>query len=227
MTEALLEEVRVHRRIAYACTFAALAIAPINAVVFFTALNGSDGAGFVAFVLLGLLQALLGAIAFGVGVALAVRLRRRGLPVSGGVVSTLFGGLAGLGGVTGLGLAALALGAMAGGGAWGRPLRIRGRVRHPELCESGAWARGGATVRGALEEASRALADEPRPTAVSAEKLPLVEKACPRALLAHGRLPDATWAELHAARLHATTERLHTMLADAQRADAEPALRAA
>lgn len=48
----------------------------------------------------------------------------------------------GLGGVLAMGFFALAAGGFGMGGAWGRPLRLRGRVLHPELGEGSDWTRG-------------------------------------------------------------------------------------
>jgi hypothetical protein len=46
--------------------------------------------------------------------------------------------------------------AFAGGGAWGRPLRVRGKQVHPELCEGTDWARGNLPNASALDPATRA-----------------------------------------------------------------------
>ena len=84
------------------------------------------------------------------------------------------------------------------------------------LCE-----RGGEKVRRALRASNEALANVPRPTAASAEKQALIDKADPDALLAHGRLPDTQWAALWTMRLDATRARANALLAEApQRAAA-------
>lgn len=68
-------------------------------------------------------------------------------------------------------------------------------------------------VEAALREALAGLARYPRPTAVSADKRALVAAADPAALLRHGRLPDARWAEIWDARMLATTARITSLLA--------------
>lgn len=49
----------------------------------------------------------------------------------------------------------LAFGMGAGGGAWGRPLRLRGRQRHPELRLGSNWTRGASPSTGDLDPATR------------------------------------------------------------------------
>jgi hypothetical protein len=71
--------------------------------------------------------------------------------------------------------------------------------------------RGGDAVRRAVERAD--LAAVPRPTAVSAEKRALVERADPEALRRHGRLPDAAWAAMWTRRLAGTADRLASLIA--------------
>jgi hypothetical protein len=68
-------------------------------------------------------------------------------------------------------------------------------------------------VEAALTTALAALADYPRPTAVSAERRGLVAAADPALLLAHGRLPDARWGEIWDDRLLRTTARTQALLA--------------
>lgn len=79
-----------------------------------------------------------------------------------------------------------------------------------------AWllVRDRARVAPALERALAKLHRYRRPTAVAHDKLGLVAKADAEALLAHGRLPDARWAELWDRRLEQTTARLQAMLED-------------
>jgi len=69
-------------------------------------------------------------------------------------------------------------------------------------------------VEAALREALAALSRYPRPTAVSDDKRALVAAADPGALLRHGRLPDARWAEIWDTRMLATTARITALLAD-------------
>ncbi|MFT3767994.1 MAG: hypothetical protein QM820_21295 [Minicystis sp.] len=82
-----------------------------------------------------------------------------------------------------------------------------------------AWLldRGGDRVLRAVEEAMTKLGDVPRPTAVSGEKLPLVERANPDQLRAHGRIPDEIWARLWSVRLSATEERVRSLVSPAIR----------
>jgi hypothetical protein len=42
------------------------------------------------------------------------------------------------------------------GGAWGRPLRVRGRILHPKLREGSDWTRGAHPDAAGLDEATRA-----------------------------------------------------------------------
>lgn len=72
--------------------------------------------------------------------------------------------------------------------------------------------RDAARVVPALERARTKLHAYPRPTAVSGEKQALIDRADADALLAHGRLPDARWAELWNQRLAQTLERLETLV---------------
>lgn len=73
-------------------------------------------------------------------------------------------------------------------------------------------ARDPARVRPAIERALARLDRYPRPTAVSRDKQVLVERADAEAMLAHGRLPDARWAEIWQARLSSTREDVRAML---------------
>jgi hypothetical protein len=73
-----------------------------------------------------------------------------------------------------------------------------------------------ARITPALEDALAELERYRRPTAVGGDKRRLVARADPKALQAHGRLPDARWAELWQARLGTTTARLRAILAAAR-----------
>lgn len=68
-------------------------------------------------------------------------------------------------------------------------------------------------IEPSLLDALERLARYPRPTAVSGDKLRLVQAADPAQLLAHGRLPDARWAGLWERRLVATRRRVEALLA--------------
>jgi hypothetical protein len=72
--------------------------------------------------------------------------------------------------------------------------------------------RGGAPVQQAIAQTIAGLKNVPRPTAVSAEKAPLVTKADPEKLRAHGRLEDSRWAQLWLERLASTEQAAQAML---------------
>ncbi|HEY0985929.1 MAG TPA: hypothetical protein VGD80_02715, partial [Kofleriaceae bacterium] len=111
----------------------ATAIIPIN---FFVIVDGG-ASSLKAFTVLALAQLVLGTA------AVITALRYRAAAGRGGIGMAIGFGLVGLGGPVGLGLVIVGL-AMAGGagGAWGRPLRVRGRILHPELRRGGDWSRG-------------------------------------------------------------------------------------
>jgi hypothetical protein len=73
--------------------------------------------------------------------------------------------------------------------------------------------RDGDAARAALVSAVDKLAGYRRPTAVSAQKFALVQRADPAALRRHGRLPDARWGELWQQRLLRTEQRARALLA--------------
>ena len=72
--------------------------------------------------------------------------------------------------------------------------------------------RDGDAVHGALERAIRSLPGYQRPTAVSAQKQVLVNRADPAAMRRHGRLPDQRWAEVWRQRLVQTEQRAQALL---------------
>jgi hypothetical protein len=75
------------------------------------------------------------------------------------VLSAVFGGLAAVGAPLGIVLGWAALIAASGigaGGAWGRPLRVRGRVLHPRLRRGSDWTRGDRPAVHDLDAATRA-----------------------------------------------------------------------
>jgi hypothetical protein len=117
-------------------TLMALLLAAVNTGVWFLMIDWSDAEAplFITFSLLAVVQ-----LVFGIrGVMFAVKSKR-----VGGSGSSLIGAvLLALGAPIGwlLGSVAIALDGM--GGAWGRPLRIRGRQLHPELREGSDWTRG-------------------------------------------------------------------------------------
>lgn len=112
-------------------------IIPVNLAQGF--LRKNDGVLFIALAAVQILFGLIAAI-----LALLQYLRSGGLPKRGwalvvGIVGVLVGG----GGVVAIFMLGLLLLAVAGaGGAWGRPLRLQGRILHPGLREGSDWTRG-------------------------------------------------------------------------------------
>jgi hypothetical protein len=123
----------------------ALAIIPVNFGVCIYALSSKQGTPIVAFFVLAAAQLACGITAL----VLGVKGHRVGASITGG--------LAALGALVGgfLGLAAMAL-AAGGGGAWGRPLRIRGRQLHPTLRNGADWTAGDQPNPAGLDAATRA-----------------------------------------------------------------------
>jgi hypothetical protein len=124
----------------------AIAIVPINFGVWWFALTGpkneQDGR-LMLFSVLALGQLIAGLVGFFGGL-----FTKRAAPAVIGV-------LAALGAIGGwmLGFFAFALGGV--GGAWGRPLRVRGRQLHPELREGADWTRGERPDPSQLDEPTR------------------------------------------------------------------------
>ena len=103
-------------------------------------------------------QTLLGIATLIAGVVYALRMRTAGQSMASALGMAMLGTLGSLGGVAG-GVAGLGLFVLANGltgGAWGRPLRIRGRVRHPELRAGSDWTEGDTPSVAGLDEATRA-----------------------------------------------------------------------
>lgn len=132
------------------CATVALAIVPLN---FFIWLQAADTRHeepwVVGFTVLALAQLSLGIVA----VVQGIRSRRQ--MGHGGIGSAVAGGIAALGAPVGwlVGVAVLAMGSI--GGAWGRPLRIRGRQLHGALREGSDWTRGERPDPSQLDEATR------------------------------------------------------------------------
>jgi uncharacterized membrane protein YuzA (DUF378 family) len=122
------------------------------------------------YVLLGIagVQAACGMAAAVASVLILVRARRQRVPtpprtILGGAVASLLG-VAGIFGVSlfwflatfhfalDVGGGAWSLGL---GGAWGRPLRVRGRIVHPDLVEGGAWTGDDTPAMQSLSRATR------------------------------------------------------------------------
>jgi hypothetical protein len=127
----------------------ALLIIPVNLVVFGF---WSDGR---AFEVLAICQLLAGVGALSCAVAHAVR---RSATTGERVLSVLLGivGLGvGLGGPLALALADSLKHTSWVGGAWGRPLRLRGRVLHPDLRVGSDWTQGERPEVQALDQSTR------------------------------------------------------------------------
>jgi hypothetical protein len=105
-------------------------------------------AGLGLFTLLALVQLVAGITALVAG----IRARRA---AGRGLGAAVLGALAALGAVAGW-AGGTVLGLYAMGGAWGRPLRVRGRQVHPELREGADWTDGERPGAAALDAATRA-----------------------------------------------------------------------
>ncbi len=132
----------------------ALLIAPLNFLVWEEGVMNSSSSDWS--VIFAVLAALQFAIGLGACIAFIVGIVRR--PAGGGTVLGVFGAFVGIVVAAGapvgwvLGMAASAL---RGGGAWGRPLRVRGRQLHPELREGSDWTAGDRPDPRDLDEATR------------------------------------------------------------------------
>jgi hypothetical protein len=121
---------------------AALVLIPINALVFVALLDGSlASAGLVElFLVIAVVQLVLGIAAAVSGVRGQRRDANGSGPIVAGVLAAVGAVLGAVGGL--MALVVQGLGAGMGGGAWGRPLRIRGRQRHPSLTAGADWTLG-------------------------------------------------------------------------------------
>jgi len=137
-----------------------LAIVPVNALVWFLGIQGgrsaSPGWG-ILFTTLAGLQLLVGLVA---GIVFIVGLvkRPKGSSLTAYVLGAVFSFATSGGAVVGwvFGVASLAISSNGlGGGAWGRPLRVRGRQLHPSLREGSDWTQGERPDGGALDQATR------------------------------------------------------------------------
>ncbi len=110
---------------------------------------------FILFTALALMQLFAGLVA---GIAFVVALRRaQGIGTTRGVLGSVLGFLLAVGAPVGwvLGCAAQVLAAIKSGGAWGRPLRVRGRQLHPSLREGSDWTEGERPDPSGLDEDTR------------------------------------------------------------------------
>lgn len=120
---------------------ACIGIAVANCFVWWSWLSAhgpSKNDAFLWFSLLAFAQAVVAIY------ALIEAIRGRTAARQGGVALMIFsvGGLLGSGAGWLLGVLAGAIGSGMGGGAWGRPLRVRGKQLHPELVHGADWTRG-------------------------------------------------------------------------------------
>ncbi|MBL8923767.1 MAG: hypothetical protein JNJ54_33235 [Myxococcaceae bacterium] len=129
-----------------------LLVVPLNCVVFYLMLDGPRSeldTWLVLFLMLAGLQFVFGVVAVVAGV---IERRRNG---QGGLGPIIFGSLSALGAPAGA-VGAVFLSALSSmGGAWGRPLRVKGRQLHPNLREGADWTDGDRPEAGALAEADR------------------------------------------------------------------------
>ena len=131
----------------------ATAIIPVNFLVLTSDTTPGDAPA--AFWVLATLQLVLGMAAAICGIVHAVR--RGGGVRAVSIVLAVFGALVGLGGPVGMVLVWLAQGLSGlAGGAWGRPLRVRGKLLHPSLCVGSDWTRGDRPDVDDLDDATRA-----------------------------------------------------------------------
>lgn len=129
----------------------AIGIVPVNfGVCMMMWSKSKDGMWIVLFSLLALGQFIAGLVALVAGIRHKVKYG------SGGVPSAILGALAAIGAPLGWfgGIAITALGSGMGG-AWGRPLRVRGRQLHPELRVGSDWTRGERPDGSAVDPATR------------------------------------------------------------------------
>ncbi|HEY1958416.1 MAG TPA: ferritin-like domain-containing protein [Polyangiaceae bacterium] len=131
----------------------ATAIIPLN---FFVLTSPASSGIPTAFWVLATVQLVVGVAAAVCSVIHAVR-RRGGVRVVS-ILLAVFAGLVGLGGPVGMFLVLFLEGVakMAVGGAWGRPLRVRGKLLHPRLSVGSDWTRGERPDVRDLDEATRA-----------------------------------------------------------------------
>jgi hypothetical protein len=141
-------KVRAVRGTQVVCVLAGFALIPLNFFVWM----GSTGDP-TLFRFLAVLQTILGATAFSAAFFASRRDgSARGIGFLGFIVAC--------GGPIGLWLAAVVSGFFShmdfGGGAWGRPLRLRGKVLHPQLRAGADWTRGARPDSRAVDPPTRA-----------------------------------------------------------------------
>jgi hypothetical protein len=129
-----------------------LLVVPLNCVVFYLMLDGPRSEldrWLVLFLVLAAVQFIAAVVAIVAGV---IERKRNG---KGGLGPIILGALSALGAPAGAVGAVFvsALGSM--GGAWGRPLRVKGRQLHPNLREGADWTDGDRPATTGLAEPDR------------------------------------------------------------------------
>ncbi|MGV3625610.1 MAG: hypothetical protein ACO1OB_32665 [Archangium sp.] len=133
----------------------AVVIAPLNFGVWM--LGDGEEALRPVFYLLCVVQLVLAVWGLVNGIRQAGRKASNDTQRLSGVLGAVLGILAAIGAPVGFALGFLAYN-FTGGGAWGRPLRVRGRQLHPELREGADWTHGDRPSTNGLNEATcRAL----------------------------------------------------------------------
>jgi hypothetical protein len=136
----------------------ALVCVILNTVVWLVLMNTpytKQEMWFILFTALAVMQLSAGLVA---GIAFIVAVRRaQGIGTTRGVLGSVLGFLLAVGAPVGwvLGCAAQVLAAFGSGGAWGRPLRVRGRQLHPSLREGSDWTEGERPDPSGLDEDTR------------------------------------------------------------------------
>ncbi|MFT3707236.1 MAG: hypothetical protein QM817_06180 [Archangium sp.] len=134
-------------------------IIPINFGVYsimFTDSSGDEKNGlFVAFAVLCVVQLITGIVTVISGGRAWSKAREEKVSGAGATFRVVLGALGGIGGPVGgmLGLFGIALSGL--GGAWGRPLRVKGRQLHPELREGADWTCGEKPDASRLDQPTR------------------------------------------------------------------------
>jgi hypothetical protein len=145
------------RKITWALLVVTFSIIPINVVVYLGMLKsqrGSNSSWFYAFFLLAAFQSVIGLVALVSGLIYAAQLKNAQHPYGKGLAMAGVGLLGALGGFVG-GVLGFVPFLISMGGSWGRPLRIRGRVMHPELKGGSDWTLGAMPSCTGLDEDTR------------------------------------------------------------------------
>lgn len=134
-------------------------IIPINFGVFWIPFSGSGHSNDALYVVFGVLcvtQFIAGIIAIVSGAKYVSFAKRNAMSGGPGVARIILGVIGGLGGPVGGVLGLIGIGLSGIGGAWGRPLRVKGRQLHPELREGADWTQGDRPDASRLDQPTRA-----------------------------------------------------------------------